>query len=769
MTSVVLGAAGAAGVSPPLTEHEILVLLVQLVLLIGTARILGGLFKRVGQPAVVGELLAGVVLGPTLFGRVAPDAYEWVFGDDLVQAVVFGLAWIGVILLLVVIGYETDLAIISRFRKAAGWVSAGGFLVPMVVMGGLALAAPESFVGEGTSRQLFAGFFALALSVSALPVVGRILHDLGLLRRNFGQITLAAGMAMDAVGWLLLAALTGIALDGLRFDLLARSFGGLVVFLVVAITAGRWVLDRAMRYVLDRGSSVTAALTVSVLAAFIGGIVTQVLQLEAILGAFLVGILLASTRHQLPEVRRTLEIVTASLFAPIFFAFSGLQVDLALLRSGSSLVWTLALVAAAIGAKMVGSVLGARFAGVRGREALALGAGLSALGAMGIVVALVALNVGVVSATGYTVLVVAAIATSMAAPQLLRWVVHGWEIPIEEASRLDREALRASSEILGSRRILLPTRGGDNTRYAAQVLAGAFDDSDVTVLAIDIPARRSVFGRRRAGLSADPSDVDLGLGSIRHRVIRMQSRDPATAIAREASLGYDTLLIGASADDRGTAGLFSTTVDRILALVDIPTVVMRLPAGHAASERPNRVLVPVVASRSSRAAEEVAYAVLQGTGGSASAVHIVNRPEDQGIMFDDVADRGTLATAEAVITNAVAFGERLGVAVEGKVLVASNAEAEIVALANNGEYDLLVVGASNRPLTDRPFLGHRVHYILEHTEIPVAIVALPGRSGAFDRSGDARAGADERPVRASTPRTPDTSSMQSRSGFTESE
>ena len=102
VSPLVLGAAEASGVSPPLTEHEILVLLVQLVLLIGTARILGGLFKRIGQPAVVGELLAGVLLGPTLFGRIAPEAYDWVFGDDVVQAVVFGLAWLGVILLLVV-------------------------------------------------------------------------------------------------------------------------------------------------------------------------------------------------------------------------------------------------------------------------------------------------------------------------------------------------------------------------------------------------------------------------------------------------------------------------------------------------------------------------------------------------------------------------------------------------------------------------------------------------------------------------------------------
>jgi len=464
------------------------------------------------------------------------------------------------------------------------------------------------------------------------------------------------------------------------------------------------------------------------LAAFIGAIVTQALQLEAILGAFLIGILLASTRHQLPEVRRTLETVTAALFAPIFFAFSGLRVDIGLLRSGSAIAWTVGLVVLAIGVKMVGTVVGARFGGIRGREALALGAGLSALGAMGVVVAIVALNLGVVSEAGYTVLVLVAIATSIAAPQLLRWVVSGWEIPADEAARLDREAMRASSEILGSRRILLPTRGGANSRYAARTLTSVFDEPDVTVLAVDTPDHRSVLGRRQEGTHADASVVDVDLGSVDHRVVHVTSRDPAAAIARESRLGYDLMLVGASVDDRGSAGLFSTMVDRILSLVDIPTVVMRLPAGHTVDERPRRVLVAVVATRSSRAAEELAYSLTREPGDQVHAVHVVNRPADQGMMFDSVTEKEALRTGHDVVAAATAFGERLGVDVESSVHVAVSAETEIVELANGGDFDLLVIGASNRPVTDRPFFGHRVHYILEHAEIPVAVVTLPSRS-----------------------------------------
>lgn len=717
----------------PLDEHQVLVLLVQLFLLVGFARTLGGLMKRIGQPPVVGELLAGVILGQTLFGRVAPDAFEWVFGDATVQSAVFAFAWIGVILLMVVIGYETDLAIIARFRRAAGWVSAGGFLIPLGVMGAAAWLVPESFVGEGADRVVFVGFFALALSVSALPVVAKILQDLGMMRRNFAQITLAAGMTMDAVGWIVLAALTGIALDGFQPELLARSFGGLVVLLAVVITAGRWLLDRVMRYILDRGSSVTAALTVAILAALLGGIVTQALQLEAILGAFIVGILLASTRHQLPDVRRTLESVTAAFFAPIFFAVSGLQVDIGLLREGNAIWWAIGLIILAMSAKIVGTLIGASIAAIKRREALALGAGLTALGAMGIVVAIVALNLGVTSVTGYTVLVLAAIATSVLAPQLLRWTVRGWEIPPEEAERLKREDIQATSEILGSQRILLPTRGGENSRFAAQLVADAFDDPEVTVMTVDVASGRSLF-RTKTGGSPDPHDVLEALDSVRHHVIRVAAKDPAAAIAREARLGYDLVLLGATGDNEDHTGPFSSMVDRILARLDIPAIVVHLPADQPlAEDRPSRMLVPVVASQSSRAAEELAYSLAHDSGGHATALHVVNKPQGQGMLFTSVTEKEAINVGREIVHGAAAFGERLGADVETRIETAANAEAAIVEAANESDFDLLVIGASNRPLTDRPFFGHRVRYILDHARVPVAVVALQSRSTQEER------------------------------------
>ncbi len=728
MTMFVL--AEAAGASP-LDEHQVLVFLVQLSLLVGVARLFGGVMKILKQPPVVGELMAGIVLGPTIFGRVAPGSFDWVFGEPVVASAVFGLAWLGVILLLVVIGFETDLAIISRFKAAAAAVSVGGLLVPFAVAVAVAFYVPDNFIAEGTERGLFAGFFALALSVSALPVVAKILQDLGFLRRNFGQITLAAGMTMDSVGWLVLAGLVGVARDGFQPEELALSFGGLVVFVVFIATAGRWMVDRMMRAVMDHGSSVTAALTISLVAALIAGTVTQALHVEAILGAFVGGIMLATVRHQIPQVRRILEDFTTAFFAPIFFAFSGLRVDLGLLNSWSAVLWTAAIILLAIAAKIGGTVVFGRLGGVTGREALALGSGLSALGAMGIVVAIFALTLGIVSTTGYTVMVLVAIATSIISPLLLKWVVSGWEIPEEEQVRLDREQLLASSEILSSRRVLLPTRGGASSRYAAEVIAGVFDDAEVTVMTVDVVTRR--FGRalQRGGSAAAPDDVLAALEGMEIRKVHKSARSVVDAIAREAQLEYDLVLIGGSEPGGAGAGLFSSVVEKLLASLDIPAIVVQFP-GDRQDETfplPQRVLVPVVASRGTRAAEEFAYSLVKRTGGRVTALHVVNRPDGQGMMLEEAAIADAMRIGQEMVAVAAAFGERLGVEVDTAVRLAPHPQAEVVAVANSGIYDLVILGAAHKPFSDRPFFGHRVTYMVENATIPTVIVALPNTEG----------------------------------------
>ena len=739
---VVLAAAG----SGTLDEHQVLVFLMQLALLVGAARLLGGIANKLRQPPVVGQILAGVLIGPSVLGNLYPDVFDWLFSDSTAGSVVYGVAWLAVIMQLVVIGSETDLGLILRIRRAAVNVSAGGLLVPLAVVGVVALLTPSSFIGDA-GRGLYAAFMALALSVAALPVVAKILADLGMLRRNFGQVTLAVSMTMDSVGWLILAGLAGIARDGFRVSDLLASLGGLVLFLVLAATVGRWALDQAMRLALRRGRNLPAALTVSLVAAIGGGAVTQALGLEAILGAFIVGIILATLRYQVGAVRHVLETVTDSFFAPIFFAFSGLRVDIALLASPSAIIWTVVLIVIAVAAKVTGAYVGARRSGLSSGEGLALGSGLSALGAMGIVVALVGLSLGVLSDTGYTVIVVAAIVTSLIAPIMLRVAVRGMEAGEEEQARLESEAIRSQAQILGSKRLLLPTRGGANSVYAAHQLKVLFPDAEVTVLTV--ADRPSGWRKRLLGDSveedAGPGEVIRTLGPDRCRLIRRRT-DPAEAILREAALGYDMVVLGAT-ETTDASQVFSTVIDRVLARLELPTLIFRYPGPGDQGALPDpesltvrTVLLSVESNRASRAAEEVAYSLAAHNDGSVLALHLIAETRDAAFYLDPSSSSQNHRAGLELVEESVSFGERLGARVNAEVKPVTRPAGALVEAANTGSLDLLVMGATNRPLSRRPFFGYDISHVIRHVAIPMVMVAIPdvvSRYGSTDHRSEA--------------------------------
>ena len=274
--------------NPP-TEHQLLVFWVGLLVILVTARILGRLMQRIGQPAVVGELAAGLLLGPSLLGRIAPGVTDWLFpADDVQTAMLFTVGWIGVLLLLVATGFETDLGLIRRLGRAATLVSAGSLIVPAAAGFAVGWLIPVAFVGGDTDRYIFALFIAAALSISSLPVIAKILSEMGLMRRNFGQLTLAAGMANDVIGWIGLGFIAGLAqAGGVKLDKLAFTVIGVTLFFVLAFTVGQRVVDASLRQVRANGDNALAGLTVVLITALSFGVITQWLHVEAVLGAFI--------------------------------------------------------------------------------------------------------------------------------------------------------------------------------------------------------------------------------------------------------------------------------------------------------------------------------------------------------------------------------------------------------------------------------------------------------------------------------------------------
>ena len=733
----------------PLDEHALLVFWTQLLVLVVAARAMGYAMQRVGLPSVIGHLAAGVILGPSVFGQLWGSGFEWFLPhEEISSGALFAVTWVGVALLLVTAGFETDLGLIRRLGRASALVTGFSLVVPLA--GGLAvgLLLPDGFVGGGADRTVFALFVASALSVSALAVIARILSELGLMRRDFGQITVAAGMANDVVGWVMLAVFAGFATAGevSLFGTL-RTVVGLGLFLVLAMTVGQRAVDASLRRIRREGPNLPGALGVAVVTMLAFGVATQALGIEAVLGAFVAGVVLNRSRFQQHEVVHHIELLTNAFLAPVFFATAGLRVDLSLLSNAEALAWAGVVMAVAIAAKFAGAFVGARLAGQSKRAAVALGAGLNARGALEIVIASVGLSLGVFSETAYTVIVIVPLVTSVFAAASLRLAVRDWRGSPAERERLEREEALSRNLVVRSSRVLLASRAEPASIAAAQLMHFAWPvQVPATVISVVSATPDGSYHSGGSGGSQWP-DITvirnvLDGRAVDHRQVRAASGAGAVvanAIVAEARLGYGAICVGVAGRHEGQ--LYSPMVDELLLRSPLPVVIVRR-ARNLTTSLPGaftRAVVPVTGTRSSRAAQEVAYGVSGQLGTEVVLTHVVQRQRPELRMLPDRLVRSRLAkrvfpenrsesaqqVTAALMESARARGAEMGVEARTLVKEGSSAASTLVGVAEEVEADLVVLGASLRNVDGRPFLGHTVETVLERCEANVVVVAMP--------------------------------------------
>ena len=381
---------------------------------------LGELARRGGLPLVVGEISAGILLGPTLLGRLAPRAREWLFPPGAPQVMLSGYTTVGIVLLLAVAGLEVELDIVRRRGRSALLTSILGILLPLG--GGLLLGhlLPDSDLVRPEQRTLVALFLGVALSISALPVIAKTLLDLGLFKTDVGLLVMAAAMINDIVGWLAFSVLLG-PLRGGHFDLVsvARTIGFTAVFVVGAIALGRPLLDRLLvRLQRDTNTAPRRVLSLVVLLALFGASFTQAVGLHAVLGGFIIGVMVSDSPHVKERTRAVIHDFVTAIFAPVFFASLGLGVDF--VKSFDLRLCVLVFTIASV-AKVLGCTVGARAGGLAWRPAAAVGFGLNARGAMEIILALLALDAGLVREQVFVALVVMALGTSIISGPLMKW------------------------------------------------------------------------------------------------------------------------------------------------------------------------------------------------------------------------------------------------------------------------------------------------------------------------------------------------------------
>ena len=427
----------AEGPVPVLGGHELMILLLQVGLLLTLAVLLGRVAIRFRMSAIVGELLAGVLLGPSLLAHLLPRLSGWLLPLKPEQFhLLDAVGQIGVILLVGITGTQLDFGLVRRRSATAVRVAIPGLAVPLAlgVAGGFLI--PAALLARGSDRLVFALFVGVAMSVSAIPVIAKTLQDMGLLHRNIGQLTLAAATVDDTLGWLMLSIVAALATKGVQAAAIGRQIGLLVVFLVIVTVLGRPAVAAVMR-IASRADGDGPITTYAVVIMVLGAAATQAMGLEAVFGAFVAGMVIGTCGHVDPGRLASMRTVTLCVIAPVFFATVGLRVDLTVLRRPVVLLAVLMMLAIAVIGKFAGSFAGAKASRLTRWEALALGAGLNARGVVQLVVATVGLQLGVLTTVTYTIVVLIAITTSVMTPSILR-------LAMAHVEHTDEERLRAA-------------------------------------------------------------------------------------------------------------------------------------------------------------------------------------------------------------------------------------------------------------------------------------------------------------------------------------
>lgn len=397
-------------------------MLVSVALLIGVARLLGELARRFHQPAILGELLAGVLLGPTVLGMIWPDFQTTLFPREGPNALVLnGIGSLAIVLFLLVAGMEVDLSIVWKQGRSALKVGVLGVIIPFATGLLAAWLFPSVFGRQADADPLvFTLFLATAMAISALPVIAKTLMDLDLYRTDLGMIVVSAAMFDDLTGWTLFALILGMMGTGHSGLGVPATFALTLLYVGVMLTAGRWLMHKTIPFLQAYTHFPGGVLGFAVTVALLGAAFTEFIGIHAIFGAFIVGVALGDSTHLSERTRVLLEEFVSFIFAPLFFASIGLKVDFV---ANFDLRLIVSILLLACLGKLIGAVWGARWGGMSRRDSWAIGFAMNSRGAMEIILGTLALQAGIIREPLFVALFIMAVVTSACSGPLMRYIL----------------------------------------------------------------------------------------------------------------------------------------------------------------------------------------------------------------------------------------------------------------------------------------------------------------------------------------------------------
>ncbi|OLE53174.1 MAG: hypothetical protein AUG51_14370 [Acidobacteria bacterium 13_1_20CM_3_53_8] len=401
-------------------RHPLGILLLQVIVILIATRIVGAFFLKIGQPTVIGEMVAGIILGPSLLGMFFPGAQAFLFPASSLDFLKL-LSQVGVILFMFVVGLDLNVQHLRQKAHAAVLVSHASIIVPFFLGMAFALFIHPSLAAGHTSFSAFALFMGVAMSITAFPVLARIVEERGLYKTPFGSIAVACAAVDDVTAWCILAIVVAIVrADGLSGSLmtifLTLLFIGVMLFLLKPRVEG--LIEEKIR----GGAENKGLMALGLSLMFASALLTEMIGIHALFGAFLAGVVMPSKTNLRAFMRKRLEAFISVFLLPLFFAFTGLRTQLGLLDNWHSWLVCVGIIAIAIVGKLGGGMLAARWTGMSWQESFSVGVLMNTRGLVELIVLNLGYDLGILSPRIFAMMVLMALSTTFMTGPLLSLV-----------------------------------------------------------------------------------------------------------------------------------------------------------------------------------------------------------------------------------------------------------------------------------------------------------------------------------------------------------
>ncbi len=690
-------------------DRLLLLLTIQVGVIIGVSRLVGVLVRQFRQPQVIGEVIAGILLGPSLLGWLAPGLFAALFPPASLPMLKI-LAEVGVVFFMFLIGLELNPLLLRNSSRVAAVISITSIVLPFALGASTALALHSELAPPGVSRLAFAGFLGAAMAITAFPVLARILIERDMLHSRLGALTLTCAAVDDIAGWCLLS-LVAAAGHARGTSSAFTIIGWVFLYLLVMLLVVRPLARRFIGMYASRGSVTQNMLSTVFVLLLASALATQWIGIHAIFGGFILGAVMPKDSGFVRDLSEKIEDFTTVFFLPIYFGFTGLRTEVTLLNGPAMWAICALLIAVAVAGKFGGSFIAARAVGLAPREAAAIGVLVNTRGLMELIILNVGLDLGLISPAVFAMMVLMAVVTTTMTAPLLAW--------IDPEGQLQSTVVAAEPGAAPGA-VLIPVALSSSGPHLLDIATAIAEQESGPIYALHVarPVERGALGARvpTAGESRDGAlepllaharDRDLDV-----RPVVVTSRQAAEEICEVARVKGARLIVMGWHKPVFAKSVLGGTLERVMRRCEADLAIL-VDKGLAAV--PHRVLLPYAGTVHDQLALRLAARLARRNGADLTLLHVV-RPGRTAPRLEHEARQLLDTVAPEPMTGHMV-----------RLLVIETDRAVDTVLAEAARHDLTVLGVGEEWQLARHLFGLRSERVAVDNPSSLLIVRAAAR------------------------------------------